>query len=740
MGLIALACTSVTLWAQPSAADYQRADTIDRFNNLAYRTVVSPNWIGDTHMLWYSANTRRGTEYTLVDAVKQTRQAAFDHEKFAKAYNAALGKDEKPYGIKLQELSFAGDIKSMTFVADSFKWTCALAGYKLTKLEKVPARAKDRYWAEQDNERKGSPATSPDGKWEAYVKEHNLYVRHKESKRDTQLSFDGAEGDYYSARVYWSPDSRWVAVNKIRHAPKRYISFVESSPKQQLQPVLQTREYLKPGDALPVKSPCLFDVPNQRQIHVDAKRFETQYALSDPAWRKHSGAFTFEFNRRGHQAYQVVEVEAATGKTKILIDEQSPTFIDYSGKRYRYDVNDGAEIIWASERDGWNHLYLVDGASGNVKNQITRGQWVVRGVETVNEAGRYLIIKASGLNPGEDPYLVHYCKVNFDGTGFVDLTPEAAQHEAVFSKNWRFFADTYSTVDQPPVTVLREAANGRVLMTLEQADIAELLTKGWHMPEPFCAKGRDGQTDIWGNIYRPSNFDPTKQYPVIEYIYAGPHSAHVQKTFRVNNWPFSGLAELGFVIVQIDGMGTSCRSKAFHDMCWQNLKDAGFPDRIKWIKAAAEKYPYLDTTRVGIFGASAGGQNAMGAVLFHPGFYKAAVSSCGCHDNRMDKIWWNEQWMGYPVGPHYAECSNVDNAHRLQGKLMLILGELDDNVDPSSTYQVADALIKANKEFELVVLPGVGHSLGGKYGERKRRDFFVKHLLNAEAPDWNGKK
>ncbi|MFT3738315.1 MAG: prolyl oligopeptidase family serine peptidase [Breznakibacter sp.] len=738
--LIALLSPCTHGVAQPTVADYQRADTMDRFNNLAYHAFVSPNWIEDVPVCWYMVQTRRGTEYFLVDAEKQTKKAAFDPVRFTSAYNAVLGKSEKPFGFKLNDLAFAKDLKSMSFVVDSFKWNCSLGSYKLAKSDKVPPRAKEGYWAEQDDERKGTPVVSPDGKWEAYIREHNLFVRHKESKVRTQLSFDGSEGSYYSARIYWSPDSRLIAVNKIRYAPVRDIYFVESSPKNQFQPVLQKRGYVKPGDALPVKSPSLFDVAGQHQIAVDASAFENQYDLSDPAWRNHGRSFSFEFNQRGHQVYQVVEVDAQTGSTRIVIDEQSRTFIDYSGKHYRYDVNDGAEIIWASERDGWNHLYLVDGASGKINNQITRGQWVVRGVETVNEKERYLIIKASGMHTYEDPYLVHYCKVNFDGSGFVDLTPERAQHDARFSADKRFFTDSYSTVDQPPVTVLRNAGNGQVLMTLEKADISDLLARGWQMPEPFCTKGRDGTTDIWGNIYRPTNFNPRRKYPVIEYIYAGPHSAHVTKPFLVHNWPFSGLAELGFIVVQIDGMGTSCRSKAFHDVCWKNLKDAGFPDRIRWIKAAAEEYPYIDTTRVGIFGGSAGGQNAMGAVLFHPEFYKAAVASCGCHDNRMDKIWWNEQWMGYPIGPHYAECSNVDNAFRLQGRLMLILGELDDNVDPSSTYQVADALIKANKEFELVVLPGVGHSLGGKYGERKRRDFFVKHLLNAEAPEWNNKK
>jgi dipeptidyl aminopeptidase/acylaminoacyl peptidase len=275
------------------------------------------------------------------------------------------------------------------------------------------------------------------------------------------------------------------------------------------------------------------------------------------------------------------------------------------------------------------------------------------------------------------------------------------------------------------------------MMNVEEADISELINAGWSRPEVFTAKGRDGETNIWGNIYRPSDFDSTKSYPVIEYIYAGPQSSYVQKSFNPYIWYINDLTELGFIVVQIDGMGTNNRSKEFLDVCWKNLKDAGFSDRIRWIRAAADKYPYMDTSEIGIYGSSAGGQNALAGLLFHSDFYTAGVASSGCHDNRMDKMWWNEQWMGYPVGPHYKESSNVVNAGNLEGDLMLIVGETDDNVDPASTMQVADALIEERKDFELVVLPGKGHTLGGFYGARKRKDFFVRHLLDQDPPDWN---
>ena len=287
-----------------------------------------------------------------------------------------------------------------------------------------------------------------------------------------------------------------------------------------------------------------------------------------------------------------------------------------------------------------------------------------------------------------------------------------------------------------PVHDLRRVADGAFICRLEEADIAQLRADGWEPPEVFVAKGRDGTTDIWGIICRPRDFDPTRKYPVIEQIYAGPQGSFVPKSFSATR-RFAALTDLGFVVVQIDGMGTANRSKAFHDVCWKNLKDAGFPDRILWHKAAAAKYPWIDLTRVGIYGTSAGGQNAAGAVLFHPDFYKVAAASCGCHDNRMDKASWNEQWMGYPVGPHYAECSNIDNAHRLRGKLLLTVGELDTNVPPESTLRLADALMRAGKDFELVVIPGANHGDGGPYGTRRRNDFFVRHLLGKEPPDRN---
>jgi dipeptidyl aminopeptidase/acylaminoacyl peptidase len=724
--------------AQISPARYAKADSVREFGKLVYHAFVNPHWIEDTSSFWYEVATRKGKEYFLVDAAGQKKSPAFDLIRLADSINLQTGESYQPYELPIDNLEFSKALDEITFTISKAKWRCRLKDYRISKIEDIREDQQERrYWGAGRDELGNDPVTSPDSTRIAYVQGYNVFVKSADDEEVIQLSYDGNESEFYSSYIEWSPDSKKLATFKVRSIDRRIIQFIESSPPDRLQPRLHQRPYLKPGDVVPVRKPALFDVATGKQIPIETQPFLSQYSLNRLDWREDSRAFTFEFNKRGHQVYLVVEVDANSGKTRIIIDERSETFIDYSSKRYRYDVEDGEEIIWASERDGWNHLYLYNGRTGEVKNQITKGEWVVRGVNYVDEDTRQITFRASGKNQGEDPYLIHYYRINFDGAGLVDLTPERANHRATFSTDHKYFVDNYSRVDDPPITVLRNGADGKVLMTLEKADISDLLAKGWQFPEVFIAKGRDGVTDIWGNIYRPTHFDPDKSYPVIEYIYAGPHSSFAQKSFRPLSRAFSSLAELGFVIVQLDGMGTSNRSKAFHNVCWKNLKDAGFPDRKLWIRAAAQKYPYLDISKVGIFGTSAGGQSAMAALLWHSDLYKVAVSSSGCHDNRMDKIWWNEQWMGYPVGKHYEENSNVVNAHLLEGQLMLIVGELDDNVDPASTMQVADALIKANKEFELVVLPGVNHTLGGEYGERKRRDFFVKYILGMNPPNWN---
>jgi dipeptidyl aminopeptidase/acylaminoacyl peptidase len=410
------------------------------------------------------------------------------------------------------------------------------------------------------------------------------------------------------------------------------------------------------------------------------------------------------------------------------VEDVTRTFIDWTGKSFFQVLSGGNEAIWQSERSGWSHLERVDLRTG-VRRPITQGNWVVRDIDRVDEEKRQIWFTAGGVHAGQDPYHVHFGRVNFDGTGLTWLTRANGQHRAQFSPDGEWLLATYSRADLPPVHELRRVSDGALVMELERADDSALRAAGWRTPIVFSAKGRDGVTDIWGLIYLPTTFDPAKKYAVVEDIYAGPHSAHVPKNWHVNSFGQQN-AELGFIVVRIDGMGTSHRSKAFHDVAWQNIADAGFPDRIAWMKAAAKQVPQMDLSRIGIYGTSAGGQNALHAVLLHGDFYKLAVADCGCYDNRMDKIWWNEQWMGYPIGPHYEAQSGRTLAPRLKGDLMLVLGEEDTNVDPASTWQVVDALVQANKDFELVVLPNVGHgALGHPYAQRRFREFLVDRLI-----------
>jgi dipeptidyl aminopeptidase/acylaminoacyl peptidase len=597
--------------------------------------------------------------------------------------------------------------------------------------------------------RGGEPqvCASFDGKWDALIENFNVFLRPAgKTEPATALSFDGSEGNYYTFRsIAWSPDSQKLAAYRTRPGYDRQVHYIESSPADQIQPKHSTIAYRKPGDALDIACPTLFDVAARKEIEIDRALFPNAYSLTAPTWWKDGRGFTFEYNQRGHQVYRVIEVDAQTGKARPLIEETSNAFVDYrplaeglsdTGKEFRYDIHDGKEIIWASERDGSEHLYLYDGVTGKVKSQITKGEWVVRFVDRVDEEKRQIWFQAAGMNPGQDPYFAHYYRIDFDGTGLTKLTDADGTHSVTFSPGRQFYVDSWQRVDLPPVAQLRRTEDRKVVMDLDKGDASALLAAGFRPPEVFVAKGRDGKTDIWGTIVRPMNFDPDKKYPVIEQIYAGPQGSFVPKTFSAVSGT-QALAELGFIVVQIDGMGTNNRSKAFHDVAWKNLGDAGFPDRILWHRAVAKKYPYYDLTRVGIYGTSAGGQNSLGGALFHPDFYKVVVTNSGCHDNRMDKIWWNEQWMGWPIGPEYAASSNVDNAYRLQGKALIVVGEMDSNVDPASSLQVVNALVKANKHFDMLYIPGQNHGVGVLGTQHYLQDYFVHNLLGVEPPDWN---
>lgn len=715
---------------------YKQADRFrDKYTDKYYYGLSDIKPVNESHSFWYLTRTPKGNEFFLINADKKEVSPAFDQQKLAASLAKVINKETDPYKLPFRTLQYSKNMDSIYFSVDDTRYICLLADYTLIK-DKEQTPRNDYYWGGVFKEDRKDKVKSPDGKKEAYISEGNLWVTDLATKENKKISIDGSVSEYYSSNIYWSPDSKKIACCKYRPAETRKLLLISSSPKDQLQPETEEYDYPKPGDALPIRRPVTFLVDEGKAIEYKVPDVETQFSLDNIKWDKESRYFTFNFNKRGHQQYVIYAGDISTGKVRPVVDEKSTTFVYYNAL-YQHWFENGKELLWISERDGWRHIYLYDVFTGMVKKQLTKGEWVVKSVVNVDEKKRTLIFKACGMDKGEDPYLEKYYSLNIDNGRIQPLTPENANHNVTFSSDYTYFVDSYSRVDLLPTLVVRSAADGKVILKpQQQPDITKAVEAGWRIPEVFSAKGRDGQTDIWGVIIRPSDFDPKKKYPVIEYIYAGPHDSHVPKSFAISQ-RCSELAELGFITVMIDGMGTANRSKAFHDVCWKNLKDAGFPDRIAWMKAAAAKYPEMDIERVGIYGASAGGQNAMGALLFHPEFYKVGVASCGCHDNRMDKIWWNEQWMGYPVGKEYEECSNVVNAKLLQGNLMLILGELDNNVDPSSTLQVVDELIKQNKEFEFVMLPGVRHTLGESYGERKRRDFFVKHLLGIEAPVWN---
>ena len=589
-----------------------------------------------------------------------------------------------------------------------------------------------RHWMEVPDEKDGIQ-TSPDKKWQIFHRANNLWLT-KDGK-EQQLTTNGNSTYYYSAWGSFSPDSRYFATVRIKPAPKHYVYYVESSPKDQLQPVLHKQEYAKPGDSLNYRVPVIINIETGHVVEPSTDLFDKQYYVSAPKWDSDSKTVTFEFNERGHKTFRVLELSAESGRVRTLIEETNDKYVNYN-RQYRYDFEDGQHILWTSERDSRNHIYLYDRQKAKLIRQVTRGEFYVRGIQRVDEKQGYVYFSACGMNPQEDPYLIHYYKIDLNGKRLITLTPEEGNHSVTYTDDMQYLIDTYSTVTTPPVTVLRSGKDGHIIRTLEKADITKLKAEGWQAPEVFVAKGRDGKTDMWGLIRRPTNFDPSKKYPIIEYIYSGPGDQYVPKSFTPWIWTLDDLAELGFIVVQLDAMTTSFRTREFEEVCYKNLKDGGLPDRIAWIKAAAAKYPYMDIDRVGIYGCSAGGQNAMAAVLWHGDFYKAAYAACGCHDNRMDKIWWNEQWMGYPIDSTYQECSNMENAWRLERPLMLMVGELDDNVDPASTMQVVAALQKAGKDFDLVIVPGAHHSMGEAFGEHKRNDFFVRHLLGVEPPKW----
>lgn len=708
-------------------ARYKRAAKIDSLTEDAvFRTNVMAHWSPDEQSFWYKNTLKDGaTEYIEVDAASGSKRTIFDAYKLSLALKR-IGIDTNPEKIQISTIQKDQDKKVIRFAMAGQWFEYRVAQNTCIKIV-APLR-------EKKPDIQIATHVSPNRKWEAYIKEGNLFVKSVEGKEIVQFTKDGSEVHPYG-EIHWSPDSKYLTGYKIHPVKDSLVYYISSSVPGTTRGQLRSHPYKQPGDAFTSYELFLFSLDKQKVLKVNTETIDFPNIPPDLHWRYDNARyFTYEKFDRGHQRFRIIEVDAQTAQTRTVVDEKSNTFI-YLARQYTHYPKGSNVVIRSSEKDGWRHLYLIDLVTGE-EQRITKGNWVVRGVDSVDFSKKEIWFSASGMKTNEDPYLIYYYRVGFDGKNLVALTPDKGNHEVVFSPTKKYYLDTYSLVNVPPITKLRRSNDGQEITLLEKADLSFYEKAGVSPPEVFVAKGRDGITDIWGIVSKPSDYDPQKKYPVLENIYAGPHDSFVPKSF-VPYSEMQSLAELGFIVVMIDGMGTANRSKGFHDVCWKNIADAGFEDRILWIKALAKKHPYVDAERVGLYGTSAGGQNTLSALLFHPEFYKAGVAACGCHDNRVDKQWWNEQWMGYPVGEHYEEQSNVSNAAKLRGDLLLIVGEEDTNVPPESSYRVADALIKAGKDFDFLAIPGMGHSDGGSYGRMKKRDFFIKHLMGIEPPRWN---
>lgn len=764
--------------AQDQPVDYHRAERFLNWNtaDLVAGDQVNPIWLPDGNRFWYRNKTGGGSEFIIVDPVRNTRAPAFDHAKLAAAMTLAADSSFEPHKLPFSVFEFTEGEQAIEFNARRKRFECTITTYICTVGDTVPDR--DAYVA------------SPDSTLEVFYNDYNLWLRPLGGGDSTQLTTDGEQWWSYGAgekrpgermrndssrnrpNVRWSPDSKKIAVYRqdfrgVEHM--HYISYTPQRPRHFSQP------YALPGDTIvPVPNIHVIDIETKRNLPLRISPVPNQLSLGtssvDSVWTADSKRFRFFYLTRASKSMYFVEADAETGVLRVLAKDTSKTWVETNprGRPSFMATNDGQDVIWWSQRDGWSHLWRLDGTAGIttvvtadadggedgdgvagirvttngdvvVKNQITSGPWAAGDVLHVDQSKMQIYFIGRGREEGRLVYYAHLYRVNFDGSGLSLLTPEDANHSVSFSPSGEYVVDTYSRIDSPPVTVLR-SANGRVIRTLETADISRLEAIGWQPPELFTVKARDNVTDLHGLIWLPPNLDPTKKYPVIEYIYPGPQVG------SVGNWAFQtgnenkALAELGFIVVQLDHLGTPLRSKAFHDNYYGNFGDNGLPDHIAGLKQLAARYPFMDLHRVGIWGHSGGGFASTDAILRYPEFYKVAVSGAGNHDNRSYNIYWAEKYQGLlkrdsvTKKDNFEDSANRTLAKNLQGKLLLMHGDMDDNVHPAMTIQVVNELIKANRDFDLVIAPDRGHGLNEPYFIRRRWDYFVRHLMGAEPP------
>jgi len=706
-----------------------------------YIAEVAPHWIAKKNRFWYRKAGTKSAEFLLVDAEQNTSGPAFDHTKLAASLSKALKREVQPSELPFDSIDFSEDGKSLSFQMEGAPWSCALENYD---CKKGPEPAADEY-----------EVASPNKEWVAYVKDHDLYVRYVATGEVVRLTNDGETSYEYAAEipslrpmvtqgtqelkqrpaVFWSPDSSKLITYRMDTRNAGRFTYLQFVPPAQLRPEAYTVVYPLPGEVLPKAQPIIFEIQSGKRIDVKTAPSEIQFQ-GGPGfdWYEDNKAFSYDSWERGEKSIELREVDANTGEQRVVIREKGERYVDPGQTHFRILHESGA-VLSTSERDGWNHLYLSNLKTGELRGQLTQGPWVVRQIVDVDEKAKRIYFLAGGREKDEDPYQTHLYMVGFDGKGLALLTPENATHGASFSADHTFFVDNLSRPDLPAVSILKRAKDGSQVRVLEQTDTSEMVKTGWKPPEPFRGKAKDGTTDLYALIWKPANFDPSKKYPIVEMVYTGPQAFFVPKTFgaALRN-PNQQIAELGFIGVMIDGRGTTGRSRAFHEFSYHNLGGA-FEDHVEMIKQMAAKLPYMDTDRVGIYGTSAGGYGAAHAMLMFPDFYKVCVSISGDHDARLDKAWWNELYQGWPVGPDYAEQSNVTMADRLKGRLLIEHGDIDDNVHVVETMRFADALIKANKNFDQLIVPNMYHGEGGNpYLIRRRWDYFVQYLLGVAPP------
>jgi dipeptidyl aminopeptidase/acylaminoacyl peptidase len=738
---------------QLTAKDYEHAESFLNYSTeqLIDHNGVRPEWLpGDK--FWYRASTAQGSEFILVDPAKKSRIAAFDQQKLAASLSTATGKQYEAAMLPFQGFSYSPDEKSIIFEANDKQWRCDLQTYRCTEDDSAPVKKTARA---QGRRQTGLEVTSPDGKWEAFIKNYNLWVRDAKTHKEIQLTTDGIKDFGYATDnagwksgdgpiLRWSPDSKKIATFK---QDQRNVSDMYLVTTNVGKPTLKSWKYPLPGDKdIPTIQRVIINVDEPKMINIQVPADPHRATLSDDIassgtfddvdWSPDASQLAFVSTSRDHKIEKVRIADAATGKVREIFEETVPTQFEsgWGDINWHYLAKTN-EIIWFSERDNWGHLYLYDALAGKIKNQITKGDWTVTRLLKVDEKNRVLYFIADGRQ-AENPYFSQLCRIGFDGKHFNLLTPEDGSHSVTLSPSGNYFIDSYSKPDVPPVIVLRDM-NGKLIANLEKTDVSRLEATGWHAPTPIKVKAYDGKTDIYGLMFVPTKLDPNKKYPIIDYIYPGPQGGSVGSwSFAASRGDNQALAELGFVVVAIEGTSNPLRSKSFHDMSYGNMAENTLPDQISGIKQLAEKYSYMDTAHVGIWGHSGGGFATAAAMFRYPDFFKVGISESGNHDNRNYEDDWGERYDGLAGSSNYEAQANQNYAKNLKGKLMLAHGLMDNNVPPQNTLLVVEALERANKDYDLVVFPNSAHGYGSfsPYMMRRRWDYFVKNLLGATPP------